>query len=122
MEACGEDWEKNGDHCYLWNTDKKNWTDAEDCCRKEGGHLASVTSGATWDFVREGGNRRGLHSFWLGGNDIEEEGAWKWVDCSPWEVTFWAQGEPNRGHERCLEHRVQCTMGKLKKISESGQL
>ena len=103
MEACGEGWEENGEHCYLWSSEKKNWTAAEDFCLQEGGHLASVTSIATNDFVLEG--MRGLSQFWLGGNDIEEEGAWKWTDCTPWEDTFWLSGEPNNGWgaEDCLE-------------------
>ena len=104
MEACGEGWEANGDHCYLWNTGKKNWTAAEDFCLQEGGHLASVTSNATNDFVLEGMNRIGLARILLGGNDIEEEGAWKWTDCTHWEDTFWYPGEPNSaGAEDCLE-------------------
>merc|ERR1719507_113694 len=69
-----------------------------------------VDSNATFDFVLEGMNRTGLQMAWLGGNDIEEEGTWKWVDCSPWNVTFtspfWANGEPNNagGAEQCLHH------------------
>ena len=39
---------------------------------------------------------------WLGGNDIEEKSVWKWVDCTPWNVTFWARGEPTQGSEECL--------------------
>jgi len=113
VESCEEDWEENGEHCYLWSTDKKNWTDAEDFCRKEGGHLASVHSTATNDFVLEGmKNRAGLDrngkdkEVWLGGNDIEVEGTWKWTDCSPWNVTFWGRGEPNNvdGGENCLHY------------------
>jgi len=106
VESCEEDWEKNGEHCYLWSTDKKNWTSAEEFCRKEGGHLASVHSTATFDFVLEGMNRTGLEMAWLGGNDIEAEGTWKWVDCSPWNATFWARGEPNNagGAEHCLQY------------------
>ena len=107
MEACEQDWEKIGDDCFLWNTDKKNWTAAEDFCQQEGGHLASVHSIATNDFVLEGMNRTGLDMAWLGGNDIEMEGTWKWVDCTPWEFKFWAPGEPNNGQrwpEHCLHH------------------
>ena len=104
VESCEQGWEKNGDHCYLWGTDKKNWNDAEDFCQKEGGHLASVTSNATRDFVVEGMNRTGLDSAWIGGNDIEEKGVWEWTDCTPWEVTFWAPGEPNGPGGECLDH------------------
>jgi len=104
VKSCEQDWEKNGEHCYLWSTDKKTWTDAEDFCRKEGGHLASVHSNATFDFLWEGINRTGLPIAWLGGNDLEVEGTWKWVDCSPWNLTFWARGEPSNGGgvEDCL--------------------
>jgi len=105
VEACEQDWERNGEHCYLWNTDARNWTDAEDFCQQTGGHLAFADSNVT-DFVMEGMRRRGLDLVWLGGNDIEEEGAWKWTDCTPWEDTFWGSGEPNNlGGEDCLEIR-----------------
>jgi len=104
VEACGEDWEKNGDHCYFWGTDKKNWTEAEDFCQREGGHLASDTSNATKAFVLEGMKRAGLDNVWIGGNDIEEEGTWKWADCTPWGVTFWSSNNPNNylGNQNCL--------------------
>jgi len=107
VEACEQDWERNGEHCYLWNTEAKNWTDAEDFCQQAGGHLASaVHTNATNNFILEETKRRGLNRLWLGGNDLEEEGAWKWTDCTPWEDTFWSSrwGEPNNlGGEDCLE-------------------
>ena len=104
MEACEENWEKNGEHCYLWNTDAMNWTAAEDFCQQAGGHLASVPSSSTNDYIWEGANRTSLDLTWLGGNDILEEGVWKWLDCTPWEYTFWYPGEPNNGGgaEDCL--------------------
>ena len=79
MEACDEGWEKHGDHCYYWVAEKMNWTRAEDFCQKEEGHLASVSSNETMDFVTAGSASRGLKNVWLGGNDIEEEGVWKWT-------------------------------------------
>jgi len=95
VEACPEGWEANGDHCYLFGGEKKNWTAAEDFCRGEGGHLATVNTNATKEFVLEGMARRNLGQIWIGGNDLEEEGVWKWTDCTPWEAEFWARGEPN---------------------------
>ena len=100
VKSCDK-WEQNGDHCYRWSSDKKNWTDAEDFCRDQGSHLAAVLSNATEEYVLQGMKNRGLDYLWLGGNDIGEEGAWKWTDCSPWKVTFWGKEEPNNGGQ-CL--------------------
>ena len=104
MEACPEGWKANGDHCSLWGDEKKNWTAAEDFCRGEGGHLATMNTNATKEFVLEGLTRRNLGKIWIGGSDIEEEGVWKWTDCTPWEDMFWAPGEPNNygNNEGCL--------------------
>jgi len=105
VEACPEGWEKNGDHCYLFGDEKKKWTAAEDFCRGEGGHLATVNTNATKEFVLEGLTRRNFAWTWIGGNDLEEEGVWKWTDCTPWEAEFWSwtAGQPdNRNNEDCL--------------------
>ena len=108
MEACAEGWDKNGTYCYLWGDEKKNWTAAEDFCRGEGGHLATVNTNATKEFVLEGLASKNVGSSnvrtWIGGNDIEEEGVWKWADCTNWDTEFWAPGEPNNSgnNQNCL--------------------
>ena len=106
VKACEEGWVKNGDHCFYWGIEKKNWADAEDFCQMEGGHLASVTSNATRQYVEEGARRRGLGNVWLGGHDIEGEGVWKWTDSTPWEFTFWSRSNPDnhRGNQDCLQY------------------
>ena len=105
VEACKEGWEMKGEHCYLWSTDKKSWTAAEDFCLKDRGHLASATSNTTSVFFWEGMKRKGIRNVWIGGNDIEEEGSWKWTDCNPFQTTFWKTGEPNNAHnaEDCVQ-------------------
>jgi len=102
--ACPEGWEANEAHCYLWGNEKKNWTAAEDFCRGEGGHLATVNTNATKEFVLEGLARKNLNWTWIGGSDIENEGVWKWTDCTPWEAEFWAPGQPDNTHNNqdCL--------------------
>ena len=55
----------------------------------------------------EGMNSRGLDNTWIGGNDIDEEGTWKWTDGGPFEFSFWASGEPNSYggiEEDCMQH------------------
>ena len=104
MSSCEPDWDENGNHCYLWSTDEKNWTEAEDFCQRKGAHLASVTSATINDYVLEGKDKREMYLLWIGGSDLEVNGVWKWTDCSVWDFTFWRPGEPNDhlGSQDCL--------------------
>ena len=119
VEACEGGWEKNGDHCYFLSTEKKNWFAAEIFCQGEGGHLASVHSHATNDFVWERMNRKGLEFMWIGG--IREENVFKWTDCTPWKFTVWAAGEPNNAlpGEDCVSmYNLQGHEGSHKKWND----
>ena len=103
---CEGNWENNGGYCYLWSASQltKSWEDAEEFCRKERGHLASITSETINEYIYEEKKRRGLAAIWIGGIDREEEGVWKWSDGSPWNFTEWNRGQPsNRSGEHCLQ-------------------
>ena len=103
---CEEGWEVFGDHCYYFGTDKKSWTDAEQFCQEQFGHLASANTKAIQDYVVKGMEGRGLDYAWFGGSDREEEGVWKWTDYTPWEFTHWGPREPNNaeGGQDCLQY------------------
>ena len=60
----------------------------EDYCRNKSGHLASVTSNTTSDYIEKGKNLRAINRLWIGGSDLQAEGSWKWADCSPQELTL----------------------------------
>ena len=80
-----------------------SWNEAEAFCQQKNGHLASITSNAINQYVFEGRISRGFGFTWVGGNDIDKEGTWKWTDGSPFEFTAWGGGEPNnRNGENCL--------------------
>ena len=104
VNACKDGWKEHNGHCYYLSASNntKNWTAAEDFCREQGSHLASMVDDTLKDNILEKMTKIGHDELWLGGNDIEEEGDWKWVDCTPWNVTFWARGEPTPGSEECL--------------------
>lgn len=105
VETCDEGWEENGGRCFFWGREMKNWIAAEDFCREEGGHLATVNTDATMDFLFESMKTNNIASWvWIGGSDIEEEGVWKWADSTPWEDKFWAPGEPSNAgnNEDCI--------------------
>jgi len=83
-----------------------SWTEAENFCRNKSGHLASVTSNTTNDYIVKGRDSRAISHLWIGGSDLEVEGSWKWADCNSWEFTMWASGEPNNRWEaqNCLNY------------------
>ena len=113
--TCDQGWDVFGDQCYFYGTDMKSWFGAEEHCKEEGGHLASVSTSAIEDYVLNEIEKRGMDWVWFGGNDIEKEGVWKWPDHTPWEFTSWAPGEPNNGggnqdclHSYCGHHWDGC--------------
>ena len=103
VTGCPENWEEHGGHCYLWDDKARSWYKAEEFCKNEGGHLASVTSEAANEYIFEGKEKRKHANIWLGGSDQEEEGVWKWSDGTPWNFQLWNQGEPsNQLDQDCL--------------------
>ena len=119
VESCKEHWPwqvKNGDHCYYWSTFKASWTHADQYCssRSGGGHLASVTSNATNEFILSEISKRDITRLWIGGTSKREEGAWNWTDCSPWEFTYWQEGQPSN-------HRGQHCLGYSKSRNRKGK-
>jgi len=106
VTSCTEGWETHGNHCFKWKTHYETWDSAQICCESENANLASITSEAINQYVLEGMRTRNLSYIWIGGNDKDEEGTWKWVDGSPFEFTFWGFGEPNNfgGNEDCMVH------------------
>jgi len=110
VSACPVNWVEKDNHCYLWSRGadaKKSWDDAEQFCKSEAGHLVSVTSKIVNDYLVEEKKRKGITSIWIGGSDKEEEGVWKWLDCSSFRdhrFTAWAHHQPSNGKDQhCLE-------------------
>ena len=119
MESCEEPWVKNGDHCYYWSMMEANWTQAEDYCRSGGGHLASVNSNATNEFILRELNKRSNSQLWIGGTDKGEQGSWNWTDCSPWDFEYWAEKQPSH-HKRddCVRYSKKITKGSTPKWND----
>lgn len=81
----------NGHHYRL--TDPMPWMDAEAQAVLWGGHLVTLNSEEEESWIKEtfGADQH----FWIGFNDIEEEGNWVWASGMPVVYTNWAEGEPN---------------------------
>ena len=72
-------------NCYVRMPTAKNFTAAEDNCRVQGGHLASIASDNENNIVRNLSNTQ----IWIGLNDIDEETTFVWTDSSSYNYTMW---------------------------------
>ena len=80
-----------------------DWKKAKEDAEKRGGHLATITSQAEWEAVREVVGEL-PSTYWLGGTDEKTEGTWEWITGELWKFTKWSSNEPNNlGNEDYLQ-------------------
>ncbi|MCH8922641.1 MAG: tandem-95 repeat protein, partial [Planctomycetes bacterium] len=93
-------WDENG-HYYSIVTGNRNWFAARDHAQTlqflgAAGHLVTITSAAEADFLRANVLDPAPTSFiYIGLNDDEVEGLFRWVTGEPVTFTDWNPGEPN---------------------------
>jgi len=85
--------------CYLYERFETQFVTAERMCRLSGGHLASISDGFVNAFVAHGANEAFLimevDDFWIGGENLEDQQRWEWVDGQKWGYTRWDKDQPN---------------------------
>ena len=102
MAGCSNGYIFHGSHCYKFVNQKTVWNQAETRCKAEGGHLASVKSESTWNFLKSFSRER----LWIGGycSDRSHDRCkqadmayWHWTDGSPFTSAFmkWYSNEPD---------------------------
>ncbi|XP_013402508.1 perlucin-like [Lingula anatina] len=103
-----------GGRCYFFSYMQKSWSHAQAYCRSKSSHLARITSqhenNMIVSYVRT--YFPADFNWWLGGNDMAQEGRWVWVDTNKvMTYTNWNPEEPNniKGIEHCLELRSDYT-------------
>jgi hypothetical protein len=81
----------------------RSYSEAESDCLAQGGHLASIHSGAEQMDAVAGAFAVAQDQWWIGLNDLVAEGAYTWTDGTPFDYEAWAGGEPNDagGNEEC---------------------
>ena len=79
---------------FTFHTIRKNWSEAESHCQKEGGHLASVISEEVNQVLANVASGKYV---WLGGR--RKDGEWTWSDNSTWGHTNW---ESISGSRNCV--------------------
>uniref|UniRef100_A0A3P8R4U7 C-type lectin domain-containing protein n=1 Tax=Astatotilapia calliptera TaxID=8154 RepID=A0A3P8R4U7_ASTCA len=90
--------------CYLISKRSAPWDAARMDCRDRGADLVVINSPEEQKFL----STVTTAEVWIGLNDEEQEGSWKWVDGTPQILTYWARGEPNNGgHEDCVSVEIE---------------
>ncbi|KAK3105709.1 hypothetical protein FSP39_003936 [Pinctada imbricata] len=110
--GCRDGWNKFKSSCYLIALQPATWAEAESFCMAADGTLVEIESQDESDFLEEQlrnrhGNKSTLYnSYWIGGNDVQVEGDFRWYRTnSPLTYTDWNPGQPDDAstNEDCME-------------------
>jgi Ca2+-binding RTX toxin-like protein len=80
------------DHYYVL-TESTTWQSAQDYARKLGGNLVTISNQAEQDWLQSTFGK--TSSFWIGLNDKDEEGKFKWINSENTSYINWAPGQPD---------------------------
>ena len=93
-----------GGRNFSFHTNGLSYSMAKADCLNQGKHLASIHN--IEENMEVAALTAGNPWVWLGANEMELEGEWKWEDGSAWSFSLWNEesGEPNnyQQDEDCL--------------------
>lgn len=93
-----------GGHAYQFCTFTTDWATARDRCVSYGYHLVHIGTKEENDWILYTANTYLVIDWWIGLNDLETEGTFKWASGEPVTYTRWASGEPNNlNNEDCVQ-------------------
>ncbi|XP_035995640.1 C-type lectin domain family 4 member C [Fundulus heteroclitus] len=75
-KTCPAGWRMSSSSCYLLSTNTGSWDKGREDCRNRGGDLVVIDNAEEQRFISTFTNKY----TWIGLNDKETEGSWKWVD------------------------------------------
>ncbi|KAK6174894.1 hypothetical protein SNE40_013457 [Patella caerulea] len=84
-----------------------DWMTSNTTCNQDGGHLLTMKSVVldVKKYVLATISLLGI-SYWIGGDDLDVEGAWKWSDGSPIISDAWSQGNSSNGGDCLTLHNL----------------
>uniref|UniRef100_A0A3P9DJE8 C-type lectin domain-containing protein n=1 Tax=Maylandia zebra TaxID=106582 RepID=A0A3P9DJE8_9CICH len=97
-KTCPEGWSFNHS-CYLLSERSGSWDAARMDCRNRGADLLVINSPEEQKFLSTI-----TTEVWIGLNDKEQEGTWRWVDGTPQILMNWGRDQPDNGGEEDCVH------------------
>ncbi|XP_059199184.1 CD209 antigen-like protein E [Centropristis striata] len=105
-KTCPAGWIMFSSSCYLFSSATGSWEAGRQDCRDRGADLVIIDSYEEQEFIT-----KFIKEYtWIGLNDRDNEGVWKWVDGSPLTEAYWMSGmpdngggDPKYGEEDCVE-------------------
>ncbi|XP_059199181.1 CD209 antigen-like protein E [Centropristis striata] len=105
-KTCPAGWKMFSCSCYLFSSATGSWEAGRQDCRDRGADLVIIDSFEEQEIISKFIKK----DTWIGLNDRDNEGVWKWVDGSPLTVAYWVIGQPDNGggdpkygEEDCVE-------------------
>ncbi|XP_045910186.1 CD209 antigen-like protein C isoform X2 [Micropterus dolomieu] len=113
-KTCPTGWRMFSCTCYLLSTKSETWEKGREDCKGRGADLVVIDSSEEQEFLTKVINQ----DTWIGLNDIENEGTWKWTDGTPLTLSYWftrqpdnGDGDPQWGEEDCAHIRADTKTG-----------
>ncbi|KAL3969657.1 hypothetical protein ACER0C_027454 [Sarotherodon galilaeus] len=95
-KTCPAGWSKFSCSCYLLSERSASWDEARKDCRDRGADLVVIDSPEDQTAL----SNIATTEAWIGLNDKEQEGTWKWVDGTPLTLIpagNWEEDQPDNG-------------------------
>ncbi|XP_075715664.1 hepatic lectin-like [Rhinoderma darwinii] len=106
--TCDTVWQLFEGNCYFFSNSKSNWHKARTMCLYKSADLLVIDNENEQKFIS---GKTGNTPYWIGLNDIEEEGNWTWVDGTDYKSSYksWMPNEPKNTFRS--EDSAQVLMG-----------
>lgn len=103
--TCPIGWSRRGDSCYNLYEERKTWFEARHHCLDAGAELISIHGSKKSTLLSQLMEQKSGQDYWIGLNDLNEEGKFVWSDGSRTDFTQWHENEPNNYNqfEHCAE-------------------
>ncbi|XP_047457480.1 C-type lectin domain family 10 member A-like [Mugil cephalus] len=92
-KTCPDGWKMFSCTCHFLSEASGSWDEGRQDCRNRGADLVVIDSPeeqtSLSGFIKK--------DTWIGLNDKEKEGTWKWIDGTPVTLKYWGPNQPDNG-------------------------